>query len=89
MVPMSLPLRLVLTLPLACASVAPSLAQPTTGATKSAVVQEILDGKELYIDQQQARVNQQARPNWCPPAAAAASWLLIVARWGGSTASPS
>lgn len=61
MVPMSLPLRLVLTLPLACASVAPSLAQPTTGATKSAVVQEILDGKELYIDQQQARVKQQAR----------------------------
>ena len=57
MVPMSLPLRLVLTLPLACASVAPSLAQPT----KSAVVQEILYGKELYIDQQQARVNQQAR----------------------------
>lgn len=57
MVPMSLQLRLVLTLPLACASVAPSLAQ----STKSAVVQEILDGKELYIDQQQARVNQQAR----------------------------
>ena len=61
MVRMPLPLRLVLTLPLACVSVAPALVQPATGATQSAVVQEILDGKELYIDQQQARVKQQAR----------------------------
>ena len=30
-------------------------------AAESAVVQEILDGKELYIDQQQARVKQTAR----------------------------
>jgi len=30
-------------------------------AAESALVQEILDGKELYIDQQQAKVNQQAR----------------------------
>jgi hypothetical protein len=30
-------------------------------AAETAVVQDILDGKELYIDQQQAKVNQQAR----------------------------
>jgi hypothetical protein len=34
-------------------------AQPS--AIQSAVVQQILDGKELYIDQQQARVKQRAQ----------------------------
>jgi hypothetical protein len=30
-------------------------------AAETALVQDILDGKELYIDQQEAKVNQQAR----------------------------
>ena len=61
MVRVPLTLRLVLTLPLACASVAPSLAEPTQSPVQSAVVQEILDGKEFFIDQQQARVKQKAQ----------------------------
>lgn len=43
----------------------PALAQQRQPASQSpgqsAVVQQILDGKELYIDQQQARVKQQAK----------------------------
>ena len=35
-------------------------AAPQAAATQSAVVQEILDGKELFIDQQPARVQQRA-----------------------------
>jgi len=33
---------------------------PAAKAAETAVVQEILDGKELYIDQKQARVNEKA-----------------------------
>lgn len=36
-------------------------AQQNQSAVQSAVVQEILDGKELFIDQQQARVKQKAQ----------------------------
>ena len=39
----------------------PALANPSAATTQSAVVQEILDGKELFIDQQQARVSQRAQ----------------------------
>ena len=46
-------LRLVLLLPLLGAGVGQ--------AAETALVQEILDGKELYIDQAQARVRQMAR----------------------------
>ncbi|MCP9928350.1 FecR domain-containing protein [Cyanobium sp. CH-040] len=38
----------------------PAQAAPAPAPATSAVVQEILDGKELYIDQQQARVKQRA-----------------------------
>ncbi|MCU0528848.1 MAG: FecR family protein [Cyanobium sp. Prado107] len=39
---------------------APLQAAPALATATTAVVQEILDGKELYIDQQQARVKQRA-----------------------------
>lgn len=50
--------------PLVTPAISPAAAEPRPGAGQapgqSAVVQEILDGKELYVDQQPARVKQRA-----------------------------